>query len=283
MNWKETGDVERSALADERLQLHYGAYLLASAAHSILPHEDDDSHSNLELNADHMALVTRSFLSGFTLQLNLVPFEIVVCRGGVVKSSTLLTGQSVDQVLGWIERALGSQGLEMSVARRNYPDFPESPLMQSGVFSSAGEAERRELGHWFANAQQLIDTLGSSESAMSAPRIWPHHFDLGALIPVSEDGSRSIGLGFSPGDAQIPEPYFYCSPYPAPDAATTLPPMPAGEWTREGFTSAILTATEIQASGSQSSCAQSYLEAAVAGCRVLIDSNPSTSSEGKNS
>ena len=73
---------------------------------------------------------------------------------------------------------------------------------------------------------------------MSEARIWPHHFDIGALITLSADGQQSIGLGMTPGDTHFDQPYFYCSPYPAPEAGTTLPILAAGKWTTDGFASA---------------------------------------------
>ena len=60
----------------------------------------------------------------------------------------------------------------------------------------------------------VIDDIASREPAMSDARIWPHHFDLGALLPIGD--GRAIGLGLSPGDGAYDEPYFYTSPYPVP-------------------------------------------------------------------
>ena len=46
-------------------------------------------------------------------------------------------------------------------------------------------------------------------------RVWPHHFDLGALLKLTaEKPDHMLGLGLSPGDTGIDMPYFYCSPYP---------------------------------------------------------------------
>ena len=116
----------------------------------------------------------------------------------------------------------------------------------------------------------MFDELRSAESTLSEPRIWPHHFDLGALMPLTDDGKRTIGVGFSPGDASFDQPYFYCSPYPAPEAGASLPPLAVGKWTIDGFTSAILTAEELTNSGSQQEAVRLYLTDAVHKCRALI-------------
>ena len=47
MQWQDTGAVPPRSLKAARLQLHYGALVLGSAAHSVLQPADDDSHTNL--------------------------------------------------------------------------------------------------------------------------------------------------------------------------------------------------------------------------------------------
>jgi hypothetical protein len=83
------------------------------------------------------------------------------------------------------------------------------------------------------------ETLGRCAPAdLVDARLQLHH-ETGA------DGvaTKTIGLGLSPGDTSYAEPYWYASPWPYPEASTTLPPLPDGaHWHREGFTSAILTA-----------------------------------------
>jgi hypothetical protein len=76
--------------------------------------------------------------------------------------------------------------------------------------------------------------------------VWPHHFDLASLVTLSGSGEHAttIGLGFSPGDAGIDEPYFYVTPWPAPEAAT-LPALTIGRWNTEGWTGAVLRASQI--------------------------------------
>ena len=49
-----------------------------------------------------------------------------------------------------------------------------------------------------------------------------------------------MNFGFTLGDAGIPEPYFYVTAYPLPDAFSSLE-LPRGTtWRTEGFTGAVL-------------------------------------------
>jgi hypothetical protein len=90
----------------------------------------------------------------------------------------------------------------------------------------------------------------------------------------SKDGDEapSLGLGLSPGDEGIPEPYFYVTPWPPPGPGEPLPDLPApGRWHREGWTGAVLTGTEVVAAGdggAQAARASAFLAEAVSALRA---------------
>ena len=82
-------------------------------------------------------------------------------------------------------------------------------------------------------------------------QLWPHHFDLSMLWlpgdrvsgqdPDNEEyADKQMNFGFTFGDAGIPEPYFYVTAYPLPDAFSSLQ-LPTGTtWHSEGFSGALL-------------------------------------------
>ena len=54
-----------------------------------------------------------------------------------------------------------------------------------------------------------------------------------------------MNFGFEPGDAGIPEPYFYVTAYPKPDGFAGSP-LPAGAtWQTKGWTGAVLRYAEL--------------------------------------
>ena len=53
------------------------------------------------------------------------------------------------------------------------------------------------------------------------------------------DALRTVGVGLSPGDEFVAEPYWYVNHGPETERAE-LPPLAAGEWFREGWTGAVL-------------------------------------------
>lgn len=113
---------------------------------------------------------------------------------------------------------------------------------------------------------ETADTLGATLRAVNAAmttfqtgipeetspvQIWPHHFDLamlwlpGAKVagqdPEDEEYSdKSMNFGFTFGDGGIPEPYFYITAYPLPDAFPGLSLPEGTKWHTEGFSGAVL-------------------------------------------
>ncbi len=87
-----------------------------------------------------------------------------------------------------------------------------------------------------------------------------------------------ISFGMSPGDGSIPEPYFYITPWPLP-AGSDLPPLDsAGSWHTEGFTGALLHASELvklaDSEDEQRRAIDRYLRAALSAGRALIAKHP---------
>lgn len=89
--------------------------------------------------------------------------------------------------------------------------------------------------------------------------VWPGHFDLcmmwipGEKIPGQdpdneEYSDKQMNFGFTLGDEGIPEPYFYVTAYPLPEAFPNLD-LPAGAtWHTEGFSGAVLRYETLQKS-----------------------------------
>jgi hypothetical protein len=269
MAWNQIGNVAPAALSDARLQLHYGALVLGSTAHSVLAHAADDSHTNLGVVAGALRTQPLDPSGELSLELQMKTFSIAFENGLETSTRIDLEGKTLDEALRWVESQLQERiDPDATVGLRNYPDFPETLLTRGGRFRVPDQDSLGELATWFGNAQSLFESFRVMHPAMSTPRVWPHHFDLGALIPVEGEG-RSIGLGLSPGDHHYDQPYFYCSPYPAP-SPTGLPDLAIGRWHTKGFVSAVLTGDELVTCSSQGDWARSYLSASIAACQSLL-------------
>ena len=120
--------------------------------------------------------------------------------------------------------------------------------------------------------------LAARTNGASEVRCWPHHFDLGTLVVIASnpDGSlaESIGIGLSPGDESYAEPYWYVSPWPYPETAALPALESGGHWHTAGYTSAILTGSELTAGPRESQFERlhSFLDTAVASSRDVLSS-----------
>lgn len=268
-------------LTATRLELHGAALAMGSVADSILEAQPDDSQSNLGVQPGAGGFATRLLPSGggdTQVTLDGPEQRLVWWRGGRPHDGLELAGRTMRDTLDWAQRcARESSGREVEIAMRRYPDMPPIGTLSGGVFQQAEPAALRVFFDWYANAETLFSTLRGRMPALSASRVWPHHFDLGALLPLlptDRDGDggeeASVGLGLSPGDGLCPDPYFYCSPYPQPGPASQLPELPAGAWHRGAFTTAWLRASELLAADDQRALAERYLHGALEACRAIL-------------
>jgi hypothetical protein len=152
--------------------------------------------------------------------------------------------------------------------------MPSHPILSGAPFAIPFDGSLAELTRWFADADALLRSVASEWPAATPVRVWPHHFDIGSVLPL-EGGhghdDASIGLGLSPGDDGIPEPYLYVTPWPPPPAESLPELAEGGLWHVEGWTGAVLTGTEVVAAGgagAQAALADRFLRGAVEALRA---------------
>jgi len=274
VTWKTLGAVPAGGLSEARLQLHWAAQLLSAPGVSLLPAENDFSHTNLQWDIELGVLSGRP-VGSESLRAGLVfeSLELAVLDGERERSSMRLAGHSLQQGLSWLGRELTGQGSQLDPPQH---DMPSHPVGEGSVFSDAHGPERTELGAWFANAFFLIREAVADEVSASPVRCWPHHFDVASLITLDEgveaEKARSIGVGFSPGDGSYDQPYFYVTPWPYPEIAN-LPRLTNGaEWHRSGWTGAVLAAERLLSvpPAEQQPTARQALGRAVAASREVL-------------
>ena len=109
---------------------------------------------------------------------------------------------------------------------------------------------------------------------------WPHHFDMAALVVLERDAEgevvRSVGVGCSPGDAVIDEPYWYVSHSPESERVD-LPHVAVGEWFRDDWTGLLLRGSALVGAGdaaAQQARLRAYLAGAFPANRTLALETP---------
>jgi hypothetical protein len=278
--WQALGSIAPRDLVAARLELHHAAQLATAPAVTWLRAAPDDSHPNLGWNDALGELVGRLAPTPVprAVALTLAPprLRILAARGEGV-AELRLAGTTRDEAWRWLEstlRELGSVPPPAGLRRADY-DLPAHPVAAGAPFGAADANAYAELARWFGNANALLREVAGRHATASAPRCWPHHFDLATRIDVERDASgaasRSIGVGLSPGDESYPEPYWYVGPWPAPPASQ-LPRLASGHWHSEGFVAAVLPGSAIVAAGGaagQAALVRRFVDEAVAASFAL--------------
>jgi hypothetical protein len=251
--WEALGSVAPRGLSETRLVLHHAVQLVAAVGRTLVPARPDDGHTSLEWHR-----TSRSFLGEevpgprpWRAALRPEDLSLAVLAEGDEFGRLTLAGRTLDEGFAWL---LG-QALDLGTAADRLTlkapyTLPPHALGARAVFAAPGDGSLIELSHWFADGEALLRDAAEGWAGAAPVRVWPHHFDIGSVLPLGPaegENAPSIGVGLSPGDESIVEPYLYVTPWPAPKS---LPDLPAGgRWHREGWTGALLTGSEIVAAG----------------------------------
>jgi hypothetical protein len=243
--------VDPKKLTEARTLCHIACQWPSRAARANLVAKDDDSHSNLGWQSKHAALLSHFLDSDQSIQLgfSFSARSLLWLVDDVVEEPLELHCETEASVKDWVDRRLAAASLRptdaavMPYELDGEADYSKFTQLQDAVSA---------LGAWYGYGQQgleyLVKEFGGVCVTPPTVRCWPHHFDIGALF-VLEAGdpetSRSIGVGLSPGDGGYDEPYFYCSPYPAPDANELPSPVEPLFWNTEGFVSVIARSSDL--------------------------------------
>lgn len=249
--WHPLGGVETGRLPDARLQVHHAVQVIVSAPISFLPAQQDDSHTSLEWLPEWQGLVTQPLPGADGVRFGVRPMDLtlfVAIGRGTVRSSFDLDRRTVADALDWLRGELRLAGFDAGrLTTRKHYDIPGHPVAGGEPFDAASLEPFAELGRYFQDGWLVASRVWREQAGAGEPRCWPHHFDLATLValPLASRGTpRTIGVGLSPGDESSPEPYFYVAPYPRPPQEA-LPPLGIGRWHVDGWTGAVLAASDI--------------------------------------
>jgi hypothetical protein len=278
-DWETLGAVDPRELTDARLQLHWAAQAAAGVGKQLVPHQPDYGEQSFQWLAGPRVLAQGVVEGKFRSAVRPYPAALLLLdRDGSILAELPLEGRTLAAAYEWVkievERLLG-RPFEKPLERPG-EDFPAHPVGSGATFATSGPGFA-ELGRYYADADRVLRAVAGRNPEASPVRCWPHHFDLATLILLDEgadpEKARSIGVGLSPGDSGIPEPYLYVLPWPAP-ATTGLPNLAGGRWQTEGWVGAVLEASDFAGAGSNGSQArrvEAFLESAVAGSRRLLE------------
>ncbi|MEN0063612.1 MAG: hypothetical protein AAGA48_15785 [Myxococcota bacterium] len=229
-----------------RNALHHAVQVPSGLAATHLPRDDQDKYANLGWDPQLRALVSRGVgrQNDVAAGLRFADGTWIVVRRGVVVAERALAGSTLMRARTWLQGVVA--GLEID-DRELVPaqyELPNHPAGEGHPLADLDEAVLKQFDEWFALSHNVLTGLRSQEPRASEVRCWPHHFDLATLITLDADKNpeeaRSIGIGMTPGDGHIHQPYLYVAPWPRP-ANPTIVTLSRGRWHVDGFVAAVMT------------------------------------------
>jgi hypothetical protein len=230
-------------LAHARLSAHYALQLPSAVGFTFVPARADYRHTVARWNRAREELDGPTAPQGVTASLDPLAGAIVLRNGELELDRLTLPGRTLDEAYAWLGAAIARRrGEPGCVLTRPAHDLPDHPIAHGEPFPEVSPGATSELVAWLGLADVVLASAALRLPGASVPCIWPHHFDTATLVDLDvREGGRSIGIGFSPGDASYPEPYFYVNLWPYPDPGTPLPELGGGgRWHTEGWTGAVL-------------------------------------------
>jgi len=237
--------LEPRSILDTRAALHAYSRVLGAWLKKSRARRKHWWHASLRPSL--MGLCTGVLDAGvdFELELNLRESAIQGRTSVGDGFSEPLTGQPAEDV----ERAINAFMTGVGVDAR---DIPDAVPDDAGGFVGYSAEAAVQIAHTISAVAAAMRSFRAGIREETSPiQLWPHHFDLSMLWlpgdkitgqdPANEEyADKQMNFGFTFGDEGIPEPYFYVTAYPEPDALPSYS-LPAGTaWQTDGFSGAVL-------------------------------------------
>lgn len=242
--------------------LHHYTRALSAICRTLAPRQKHWYHASLRVNGT--GLTTTPMLlqnRAVELALDLTSHRAHLVTGRGEQWSTRLRGQPLSQFWSELQAAFTAFDLPLTVTKPDVADALiayDAPLIEN---------------YWRALSQidLLLKQFQSELRQETSPvQFWSHHFDLamlwfsGRLVPGQDPANEEyadeqMNFGFSPGDAGIPEPYFYITAYPLPKTLVGSPLPDGAYWHTQGWNGAVLLYKTLSASPNPDALLLDYL------------------------
>jgi hypothetical protein len=137
-----------------------------------------------------------------------------------------LEGKSPKKVMLWMEEQVANFGLSFTHLSNDIPfDIPDERFKKKG-FEALSPEETRLLGAQLHDAYLVLNEMRSNYKSTSEVMLDPKYFHqvLNILLKDSGDADTStyVQAGYSPGDQEIQEPYFFVTSWPYTDSPRNI-------------------------------------------------------------
>ena len=258
MTWKSINKLDLGILRNARKSLHQAVQIVSAFPRNVLPADPSDSNASLIWNSSTNGLesgpVANEEGKRIRVGLSLDTFKLYISVEEVLVSFFEMDMRSVLQGLDWLKFELSQLDIASDTINLDLPyeienyDYSQSLKINSDAFG--------EHCILYQNTNSILSRIVDEREDAFDVRCWPHHFDLATLIPLETNSDKeilkSIGVGLSPGDEGVDEPYIYVNAWPNVDQNLLIKyPLTLGEWNVEGWSGAILKYSQFKSSTNQ--------------------------------
>ena len=208
--WQAIGLLDLDALAKARSETINLVQWLARVANSFVVAEASDERVTIEFRSADAAFVTKSFADNLALELRLPTLELQFLEYEKPAPHIFDPEEhSPAEVEAWLLVELLHRGVDRTKFSKKLP-YKISSLMTGDADDHSPQSCQQalmQLMAWFRNAAAVLDVMARGSGAAQAKIFcWPQTLSLSC---ASDIGSTGGDVGFSPGDAEVLEPYFY--------------------------------------------------------------------------
>jgi hypothetical protein len=210
--WQVVGTADLDALAKAKAEALNLVQWLARIANSYVTEGTPDERTALDFRASDAAFVTKPFDKDISLEMRLPNLEMQFLENGKPVPHILDPQEhSPAEVEAWILVELLHRRVDREKFSKTLP-YAIPDLMTGDAEDHAPQSCQPGLTHlmaWFQNAAAALDAAARATGTDKARIVClPQTLN---LICVSDPGAKQADFGFSPGDAENPEPFFYAN------------------------------------------------------------------------
>lgn len=225
--------------------LHMNTRALSAIRRTLTPRQKHWYHISLRVTAN--GLTTTPMPAGdktLELQLDLTTHRFVASTSAGERWQAPLRGESLAAFWKRIVDILGDLDLHPRVD--NAELFADNtPRLYNPAHVEPYWRALSQIDQWLKQFQ------GELRQETSPVQFWSHHFDLAMMwfsgrhvpgqdLADEEQSDEQMNFGFSPGDTDIPEPYFYVTTYPVPDGWLHSALSAPAKWHTNGWNGAVI-------------------------------------------
>jgi hypothetical protein len=238
-------ELDFQAFRSTREAVHGYARILGSVLKSCRPRRKHWWHASLRPSLTGLTTGVVNAGTDFELELNLRDSQLNGWTADGAKITEALQGQPASKLATQICEFLIASGIDedtiSNVVEHNDVEFDAYSNEHAGNMGLVLNFVAAALAKFRAGIREETSPI----------QLWPHHFDLSMLWlpgekipgqdPTNEEYSdKQMNFGFTFGDDNIPEAYFYVTAYPLADEFAGLQ-LPAGSrWQSDGFSGVVL-------------------------------------------